>query len=72
VRYANSEFEIIDPAIPQIGKWRQFRDINYYFFSTKCTMLTANRNRVGARKNAGAPALCAQERSVGIPYRGKS
>jgi hypothetical protein len=35
VRYANSEFETIDPAIPQIRKWRQFRDINYYFFFNK-------------------------------------
>jgi hypothetical protein len=42
VRYANSEFETIDPATPQIGKWRQFRDIDYYFFSTKCRKLTRN------------------------------
>jgi hypothetical protein len=41
-RYANSESETIDPATPQICKWRQFRDIDYDFFSTKCRSLTAN------------------------------
>jgi hypothetical protein len=62
VRYVNSELEIIDPATPLIGKWRQFRDIDYYFFSTKCGLITTNLHRGWAAEKGKFLGVKAQER----------